>query len=398
VTTTLEKSPKKTASRPRNRTRANGNGAVKARADAAARPLVPVSGILDVRGNSAYLRTGGYRPGDDDVRVTPAQVQELGLRPGDLVTGTARGDRLAGADRVNGAEPGSPRPAFADMTPVHPDQVLRLETAPRAAIGRVIDLVAPIGKGQRGLIVAPPKAGKTLILQAIARAVTVNHPDAHLMVVLVGERPEEVTEFRRTIDGEVAYSTFDQPEREHTTVAELAVERAKRLVELGHDVVLLLDSLTRLGRAYNTIAPNGGRILSGGIDTRAIYPPKRFFGAARNVIEGGSLTIIATALVETGSRMDDGLFEEFKGTGNMELRLSRALAEQRLYPAVDVHASSTRRDELLLPAGELAAVTRLRRALSALDRRQATESLLTRLRQTSSNTELLRLAGESVGA
>jgi transcription termination factor Rho len=325
-------------------------------------------------------------------------VQELGLRPGDLVTGTARGDRLAGADRVNGAEPGSPRPAFADMTPVHPDQVLRLETAPGAAIGRVIDLVAPIGKGQRGLIVAPPKAGKTLILQAIARAVTVNHPDAHLMVVLVGERPEEVTEFRRTIDGEVAYSTFDQPEREHTTVAELAVERAKRLVELGHDVVLLLDSLTRLGRAYNTIAPNGGRILSGGIDTRAIYPPKRFFGAARNVIEGGSLTIIATALVETGSRMDDGLFEEFKGTGNMELRLSRALAEQRLYPAVDVHASSTRRDELLLPAGELAAVTRLRRALSALDRRQATESLLTRLRQTSSNTELLRLAGESVGA
>jgi transcription termination factor Rho len=383
MTAILEQPPKKATPRPR--TNAAHNTAHNTAAE-------PVGGILDVRDKVAYVRSGGYVPGKDDVRVPLAQVRELGLRPGDVIAGTARKpyDRLVTLDSVNGGAPGRSRPSFADMTPVHPHELLSLETGPAAVTSRMIDLVTPIGKGQRGLIVAPPKAGKTMVLQAIAQSITRNHPEVHLMVVLVGERPEEVTEFRETVRGEVISSTFDQPDRDHTTIAELAVERAKRLVELGYDVVLLLDSLTRLGRAYNNIAPGGGRVLTGGIDTRAIYPPKRFFGAARNVREAGSLTILATALVETGSRMDDSLFEEFKGTGNMELRLSRALAEQRVYPAVDVNASSTRREEILLPPSDQEALGKLRRALAGLDRQQATELLIDKFRETASNADFLR--------
>ncbi|GAA0406902.1 transcription termination factor Rho [Streptomyces luteireticuli] len=363
--------------------------------------LIPVAGILDILDNYAFIRTSGYLPGPNDVYVSLAQVRKNGLRKGDHVTGAVRqpkdGERrekfnaLVRLDSVNGMAPetGRGRPEFHKLTPLYPQDRLRLETDPGVLTTRIIDLVAPIGKGQRGLIVAPPKTGKTMIMQAIANAITTNNPECHLMVVLVDERPEEVTDMQRSVKGEVISSTFDRPAEDHTTVAELAIERAKRLVELGHDVVVLLDSITRLGRAYNLAAPASGRILSGGVDSTALYPPKKFFGAARNIEDGGSLTILATALVETGSRMDEVIFEEFKGTGNMELKLDRKLADKRIFPAVDVDPSSTRKEEILLGADELAIVWKLRRVLHALDSQQAIELLLDKMKQTKSNAEFL---------
>ncbi|MEV5726490.1 transcription termination factor Rho [Streptomyces pharetrae] len=363
--------------------------------------LIPVAGILDILDNYAFIRTSGYLPGPNDVYVSLAQVRKNGLRKGDHVTGAVRqpkeGERrekfnaLVRLDSVNGMAPehGRGRPEFNKLTPLYPQDRLRLETDPGVLTTRIIDLVSPIGKGQRGLIVAPPKTGKTMIMQAIANAITHNNPECHLMVVLVDERPEEVTDMQRSVKGEVISSTFDRPAEDHTTVAELAIERAKRLVELGHDVVVLLDSITRLGRAYNLAAPASGRILSGGVDSTALYPPKRFFGAARNIEDGGSLTILATALVDTGSRMDEVIFEEFKGTGNMELKLDRKLADKRIFPAVDVDASGTRKEEILLGAEELGIVWKLRRVLHALDQQQAIELLLDKMKQTKSNVEFL---------
>ncbi|MEJ8642457.1 transcription termination factor Rho [Streptomyces sp. MS1.HAVA.3] len=363
--------------------------------------LIPVAGILDILDNYAFIRTSGYLPGPDDVYVSLAQVRKAGLRKGDHTTGAVRqpkdGERrekfnaLVRLDSVNGMAPesGRGRPEFQKLTPLYPQDRLRLETDPGVLTTRIIDLVSPIGKGQRGLIVAPPKTGKTMIMQAIANAITTNNPECHLMVVLVDERPEEVTDMQRSVKGEVISSTFDRPAEDHTTVAELAIERAKRLVELGHDVVVLLDSITRLGRAYNLAAPASGRILSGGVDSTALYPPKRFFGAARNIEDGGSLTILATALVDTGSRMDEVIFEEFKGTGNMELKLDRKLADKRIFPAVDVDPSGTRKEEILLNAEELAIVWKLRRVLHALDSQQAIELLLDKMKQTKSNAEFL---------
>ncbi|MFE5514400.1 transcription termination factor Rho [Streptomyces sp. NPDC056529] len=363
--------------------------------------LIPVAGILDILDNYAFIRTSGYLPGPNDVYVSLAQVRKNGLRKGDHVTGAVRqpkeGERrekfnaLVRLDSANGmaADSGRGRPEFNKLTPLYPQDRLRLETDPGVLTTRIIDLVAPIGKGQRGLIVAPPKTGKTMIMQAIANAITVNNPECHLMVVLVDERPEEVTDMQRSVKGEVISSTFDRPAEDHTTVAELAIERAKRLVELGHDVVVLLDSITRLGRAYNLAAPASGRILSGGVDSTALYPPKRFFGAARNIEDGGSLTILATALVDTGSRMDEVIFEEFKGTGNMELKLDRKLADKRIFPAVDVDASGTRKEEILLGSDELAITWKLRRVLHALDQQQAIELLLDKMKQTKSNGEFL---------
>ncbi|MEV0935572.1 transcription termination factor Rho [Streptomyces phaeochromogenes] len=363
--------------------------------------LIPVAGILDILDNYAFIRTSGYLPGPNDVYVSLAQVRKNGLRKGDHVTGAVRqpkdGERrekfnaLVRLDSANGmaAESGRGRPEFNKLTPLYPQDRLRLETDPGVLTTRIIDLVAPIGKGQRGLIVAPPKTGKTMIMQAIANAITHNNPECHLMVVLVDERPEEVTDMQRSVKGEVISSTFDRPAEDHTTVAELAIERAKRLVELGHDVVVLLDSITRLGRAYNLAAPASGRILSGGVDSTALYPPKRFFGAARNIEDGGSLTILATALVDTGSRMDEVIFEEFKGTGNAELKLDRKLADKRVFPAVDVDASGTRKEELLLGSDELAITWKLRRVLHALDQQQAIELLLDKMKQTKSNAEFL---------
>ncbi|MGW5176326.1 transcription termination factor Rho [Streptomyces sp. NPDC004082] len=363
--------------------------------------LIPVAGILDILDNYAFIRTSGYLPGPNDVYVSLAQVRKNGLRKGDHITGAVRqpkeGERrekfnaLVRLDSVNGMAPehGRGRPEFNKLTPLYPQDRLRLETDPGVLTTRIIDLVAPIGKGQRGLIVAPPKTGKTMIMQAIANAITHNNPECHLMVVLVDERPEEVTDMQRSVKGEVISSTFDRPAEDHTTVAELAIERAKRLVELGHDVVVLLDSITRLGRAYNLAAPASGRILSGGVDSTALYPPKRFFGAARNIEDGGSLTILATALVDTGSRMDEVIFEEFKGTGNAELKLDRKLADKRIFPAVDVDASGTRKEEILLGSDELAITWKLRRVLHALDQQQAIELLLDKMKQTKSNAEFL---------
>ncbi|MEU7208145.1 transcription termination factor Rho [Streptomyces sp. NPDC044989] len=363
--------------------------------------LIPVAGILDILDNYAFIRTSGYLPGPNDVYVSLAQVRKNGLRKGDHLTGAVRqpkeGERrekfnaLVRLDSVNGMAPehGRGRPEFNKLTPLYPQDRLRLETDPGVLTTRIIDLVAPIGKGQRGLIVAPPKTGKTMIMQAIANAITHNNPECHLMVVLVDERPEEVTDMQRSVKGEVISSTFDRPAEDHTTVAELAIERAKRLVELGHDVVVLLDSITRLGRAYNLAAPASGRILSGGVDSTALYPPKRFFGAARNIEDGGSLTILATALVDTGSRMDEVIFEEFKGTGNAELKLDRKLADKRIFPAVDVDASGTRKEEILLGNEELAVTWKLRRVLHALDQQQAIELLLDKMKQTKSNVEFL---------
>ncbi|PPS89337.1 transcription termination factor Rho [Streptomyces sp. MH60] len=363
--------------------------------------LIPVAGILDILDNYAFIRTSGYLPGPNDVYVSLAQVRKNGLRKGDHITGAVRqpkdGERrekfnaLVRLDSQNGMAPesGRGRPEFNKLTPLYPQDRLRLETDPGVLTTRIIDLVAPIGKGQRGLIVAPPKTGKTMIMQAIANAITHNNPECHLMVVLVDERPEEVTDMQRSVKGEVISSTFDRPAEDHTTVAELAIERAKRLVELGHDVVVLLDSITRLGRAYNLAAPASGRILSGGVDSTALYPPKRFFGAARNIEDGGSLTILATALVDTGSRMDEVIFEEFKGTGNAELKLDRKLADKRIFPAVDVDASGTRKEEILLGSDELAITWKLRRVLHALDQQQAIELLLDKMKQTKSNAEFL---------
>jgi transcription termination factor Rho len=363
-------------------------------------PAVPFQGLLSVQDKHAFVRTSGYLAGPDDVHVSLAQVKAHHLRPGDVVAGFARAPKqgrgdsptLTRVESVNGLPAGEAagRPEFGALTPLFPEERLRLDTGPLAT--RVIDLVAPIGKGQRGLIVSPPKVGKTMVLQAVANAIAQNNPEVHLMVVLIDERPEEVTDLQRTVQGEVIHSTFDRPARDHTALAELAVERAMRLVEQGHDVVMLLDSITRLGRAYNLAAPSSSRILAGGVATTAIYPPKKFFGAARNIENGGSLTILATALVETGSRMDDVFFEEYKGTGNMELKLDRSLADRRVFPAVDIEASGTRRDELLMSPEELALSWRLRRALQGLDKQQAVEQLLEKMKGTSSNAEfLLRL-------
>ncbi|WP_457039839.1 transcription termination factor Rho [Geodermatophilus sp. SYSU D01106] len=363
--------------------------------------LLPVAGILDVLDNYAFVRTSGYLTGPNDVYVSLSQVRRYGLRRGDAITGAVRqpreGERkdkynaLVRLDTVNGLDPEQARnrPEFTKLTPLYPQERLRLETDPHQLTTRVIDLVMPIGKGQRALIVSPPKAGKTMVLQAIANAITTNNPECHLMVVLVDERPEEVTDMQRSVKGEVIASTFDRPPSDHTTVAELSIERAKRLVEMGHDVVVLLDSITRLGRAYNLAAPASGRILSGGVDSTALYPPKRFLGAARNIENGGSLTIIASALVETGSTMDTVIFEEFKGTGNAEIKLDRRLADKRVFPAVDVNASGTRKEEILMSPDELAIVIKLRRVLAALEPQQALELLLDKLRKTRNNIEFL---------
>ncbi|MFZ1911644.1 MAG: transcription termination factor Rho [Propionicimonas sp.] len=369
--------------------------------------VVDISGILDVLDNYAFVRTSGYLPGSNDAYVSLSMVRKYGLRKGDIVTGAIRQPKdserrekfnpLVRIDSINADAPekAKDRPEFAKLTPLYPNERFKLETTPLNMTGRIIDLVAPVGKGQRGLIVSPPKAGKTLVMQAIANAITANHPEVHLMVVLVDERPEEVTDFERTVTGEVIASTFDRPADDHTTISELAIERAKRLVEMGRDVVVLLDGITRLGRAYNLAAPASGRILSGGVDSAALYPPKKFFGAARNIENGGSLTILATALIETGSKMDEVIFEEFKGTGNMELRLRRELADKRIFPAIDPVASGTRREEMLLGREELAIIWKLRRVLSSQDAQQSLEMLLNRMRKTSSNREFLMLISKT---
>jgi transcription termination factor Rho len=370
----------------------------------------PVAGILDVLDNYAFVRTSGYLAGPNDVYVSMNMVRKNGLRRGDAVTGAVRIARegegggggnsqnprqkfnpLVRLDTINGGsiEDAKKRPEFQKLTPLYPNQRLRLETTPDRLTTRVIDLIMPIGKGQRALIVSPPKAGKTMILQSIANAITTNNPECHLMVVLVDERPEEVTDMQRSVKGEVIASTFDRPPSDHTAVAELAIERAKRLVEQGSDVVVLLDSITRLGRAYNNASPASGRILSGGVDSTALYPPKRFLGAARNIEDGGSLTIIATAMVETGSTGDTVIFEEFKGTGNAELKLDRKISERRVFPAVDVNPSGTRKDELLLGPDEFSVVHKLRRVLSGLDSHQAIDLLMSQLRKSKTNYEFL---------
>ncbi|SED28438.1 transcription termination factor Rho [Rhodococcus pyridinivorans] len=376
--------------------------------------LQPVAGILDVLDNYAFVRTSGYLAGPNDVYVSMNMVRKNGLRRGDAITGAVRVPRegeqgnqrqkfnpLVRLDTVNGREVDSAkrRPEFNKLTPLYPNQRLRLETQPNILTTRVIDLVMPIGKGQRALIVSPPKAGKTTVLQDIANAIAVNNPECYLMVVLVDERPEEVTDMQRSVKGEVIASTFDRPPSDHTSVAELAIERAKRLVEMGQDVVVLLDSITRLGRAYNNSSPASGRILSGGVDSTALYPPKRFLGAARNIENGGSLTIIATAMVETGSTGDTVIFEEFKGTGNAELKLDRKIAERRVFPAVDVNPSGTRKDELLMSPDEFAVVHKLRRVLSGLDSHQAIDLLIDRLKKSKTNIEfLMNVAKTAPGA
>ena len=375
--------------------------------------LVPVAGIVDVLDNYAFVRTSGYLAGPNDVYVSMAQIKRYGLRRGDAVTGAVRAARdadsnsggsrrdkynpLVRLDSINGMDPEEARrrPEFYKLTPLYPQERLRLETEPHILTTRVIDLVMPIGKGQRALIVSPPKAGKTMVLQAIANAITHNNPECHLMVVLVDERPEEVTDMQRSVKGEVIASTFDRPPSDHTTVAELSIERAKRLVEMGHDVVVLLDSITRLGRAYNNASPASGRILSGGIDSTALYPPKRFLGAARNIEHGGSLTILATALVETGSTGDTVIFEEFKGTGNAELKLDRKISDKRVFPAIDIDPSGTRKEEILLAPDELAIVLKLRKVLHALDSQQALDLLLDRLKKTRTNIEFLMQIAQS---
>jgi transcription termination factor Rho len=358
-------------------------------------------GILDILPEGyGFLRCTGYLPGEKDVYVSATQVRKFGLRRGDTLSGPIRPPRsqekfpaLIRIDHVSGMsiEDARQRPKFSSLTPLFPDERLRLEVPgqPNHVLARIMDLICPIGKGQRGLIVSPPKAGKTTVLKEIANSITSNNPECQLIVVLADERPEEVTDMQRSVKGEVVYSTFDRPAEEHTQVAELALERAKRLVESGMDVVILLDSVTRLARAYNLATPASGRILSGGVDSTALYPPKRFFGAARNIEEGGSLTILGTALVETGSRMDEVIFEEFKGTGNMEIRLDRKLADKRIYPAIDIEASGTRKEELLFEPDELNNVWRLRRVLLALEPAAGLELLIDRLKSAKSNAEFL---------
>ena len=367
-------------------------------------------GLLDILPEGyGFLRVTGYLPGENDVYVSANQVRKFRLRKGDIVSGPIRPPRskekfpaVVRIDKVNGvtSDEAMNRPKFESLTPLFPDQRLRLEieSRPNGILTRIVDLIAPIGKGQRGLIVSPPKAGKTTVLQEIAQSITTNNPECYLMVVLVDERPEEVTDMQRSVKGEVIYSTFDRPAEEHTQVSELALERAKRLVEMGSDVVILLDSVTRLARAYNLATPASGRILSGGVDSQALYPPKRFFGAARNIEEGGSLTILGTALVETGSKMDEVIFEEFKGTGNMELRLDRKLADKRIYPAIDIEASGTRKEELLFDQTELTQVWKLRRVLLALEPGAALELLIDRLKTTKSNPEFLAEVAKSSGS
>ncbi len=395
-----------TKSSDENRTR-DGNGSRKRRRsrsrereDIDESQLETREGLLDILPEGyGFLRVGGYLPGDQDVYVSANQVRKFGLRKGDLIEGPVRPPRsqekFAALVRVvsnNGMDPedARKRPKFGALTPLFPDIRLRMERENKDdQLARLMDLISPIGKGQRGLIVSPPKAGKTTVLKEIAASVAENNPECHLMVVLVDERPEEVTDMQRSVHGEVVYSTFDRPSEEHTQVSELALERAKRLVEMGKDVVILLDSITRLARAHNLAIPASGRILSGGIDSQALYPPKRFFGAARNIEEGGSLTIMGTALVETGSRMDEVIFEEFKGTGNMELRLDRSLADKRIYPAVDISASGTRKEELLFDPDELKQVWKLRRVLLALESAPALELLLNKLKESKSNAEFL---------
>ncbi|WP_424980839.1 transcription termination factor Rho [Microbacterium sp. S308A+] len=398
--------------RQRNKRRGNSNGDEFETEIGEDDVLIPIAGILDVLDNYAFVRTTGYLSGPSDVYVSLGQVKKYNLRKGDAIVGAIKQPRegeqqgrqkynaLVKVDSINGLSPddAGTRVEFSKLTPLYPQERLRLETAQEKLTQRIIDLVAPIGKGQRGLIVAPPKAGKTIVLQQIANAIAQNNPEVHLMVVLVDERPEEVTDMQRTVKGEVIASTFDRPAEDHTTVAELAIERAKRLVELGRDVVVLLDSITRLGRAYNVSAPASGRVLTGGVDASALYPPKRFFGAARNIENGGSLTILATALVETGSKMDEVIFEEFKGTGNSELRLSRQLADKRIFPAVDVNASSTRREEMLLSPDEVKITWKLRRALAGLDPQQALEVVLGKLKETQSNVEFLVQMQKSIPA
>jgi transcription termination factor Rho len=364
--------------------------AQKSQEDGSATGLLDLTGAGDRSGGRAFLRADGYLPDAQDVRVAPNLVRRHGLRRGDTITGTARDGALVQVDSVNGRHPrhAATRPAFGDLVPLYPNERLRLETEPHALTARAVDLLMPVGKGQRALIVAPPKAGKTTVLQDIAHGMGKNHPECHVMFVLVGERPEEVTDLARAVPAEVIAATFDRPPREQIALAELAIERAKRLVELGRDVVVMLDSLTRLGRAYNLAAPASGRVLSGGVDAASLTPPKRFLGAARNIEGGGSLTIIATALVETGSVGDSLIFEEYKGTSNAELRLDRRAANRRVWPAIDVRASGTRKEELLLTAEELAATGALRRALAGRDE-QAVDLLLDGLRRTSTNAEFL---------
>jgi transcription termination factor Rho len=359
------------------------------------------TGLLDILPEGyGFLRTSGYLPGQQDIYVSLSQVRRFMLRKGDTVTGKVRQPKdnekyfaLLQIDSVNGVDPevAKQRPNFEKLTPLFPNQRFHLETGPTDVTGRIVDMIAPIGKGQRGMVVSPPKAGKTTVLKNIANGIIQSSPDTHLMVLLVDERPEEVTDWQRTVQpAEVVYSTFDKPPDQHIQVTELVLERAKRLAEMGQDVAIILDSITRLARAYNLAAPASGKILSGGIDSTALYPPRRFFGAARNIEEGGSVTIIASALVETGSRMDEGIFEEFKGTGNMEIRLDRQLAEKRLFPAINVEASSTRKEELLMPNEELALVWRLRRVLHALEPGAALELLTDKIRATKSNEQFLR--------
>ncbi|MCX8033098.1 MAG: transcription termination factor Rho [Thermoleophilia bacterium] len=357
------------------------------------------TGLLDILPDGyGFLRTQGYTQSDSDIYVSLSQIRRFKLRRGDEITGQVRMPRdnekyqaLLKIQSVNGMDPEQARhrPTFDSLTPLFPNERLRLETGPENISGRVLDLISPLGKGQRGLIVSPPKAGKTTLLKEIANSIAKNNPEVHLMVLLVDERPEEVTDMERTVNGEVVASTFDQPGENHIQVVELVLERVKRLVELGKDVVVLVDSLTRMARAYNLQAPASGRILSGGVDSTALYPPKKFFGAARNIEEGGSLTIIATALVETGSRMDEVIFEEFKGTGNWEVRLSRQLANKRIFPAIDIENSGTRKEELLMEPAEAALVWKLRSVLHALDPHAAIELLIAKLKETRSNAEFL---------
>ncbi len=396
--------------RNRNRKRRRrGGGGGQGQQDYNEAALEVREGILDILPEGyGFLRVTGYHPGDKDVYVAANQVRKFALRKGDLISGPVRPARaqekfpaITRIHLVNGMTPDEARnrPKFANLTPLFPDQRLRLEHDEKGdgMVARIMDLIAPIGKGQRGLIVSPPKAGKTTVLKEIANSITFNNPECYLMVVLIGERPEEVTDMQRSVKGEVIYSTFDQPAEEHTQVSELGIERAKRLVEMGTDVVILLDSITRLARAHNLAMPASGRILSGGVDSTALYPPKRFFGAARNIEEGGSLTIMGTALVETGSRMDEVIFEEFKGTGNMELRLDRKLADKRVYPAIDIEGSGTRKEELLFTRSELAQVWKLRRVLLALEPAAALELLIDRLKSTKSNSEFLAEVAKTTG-